>query len=36
MFGKRLSQYLGFQKVWLALIAATALASGIAPGAAFS
>src|SRR2546426_296370 len=26
MFGKRLSQYLGFQKVWLALIAAVGLA----------
>jgi len=26
MFGKRLSEYLGFQKVWLALIAAVGLA----------
>ena len=26
MFGKRLPQYLGFQKVWLALIAAVGLA----------
>ncbi len=26
MFGKRLSQYLGFQKVWLALIAAVGMA----------
>jgi hypothetical protein len=26
MFGKRLSQYLGFQRVWLALIAAVGLA----------